>query len=56
MLFQSAAKFKARYATVGFTDQANVDHGNMFPTYFALKKLTTAEEKKIAGLVKKTVS
>ena len=51
--FQSAAKFKARYATVGFTDKANLDDGNMFPTCFALQELTSAEEKKITGLVKK---
>ena len=51
--FQSAAKFKARYATFGFSDKANLDHGNMWPTSFALKELTSAEEKKIAGLVKK---
>jgi uncharacterized protein YdhG (YjbR/CyaY superfamily) len=54
--FQSAAKFKARYATFGFTDKAKLDHGNMWPTYFALKELTSAEEKKIAGLVKKAAS
>jgi uncharacterized protein YdhG (YjbR/CyaY superfamily) len=54
--FQSAAKFKARYATIGFSPDANLDDGNMFPTCFALKKLTSAEEKKIAGLVKKAVS
>ena len=51
--FQSAAKFKARYATFGFSDKANLDDGNMWPTYFALKELTSAEEKKIAGLLKK---
>jgi uncharacterized protein YdhG (YjbR/CyaY superfamily) len=51
--FQSAAKFKARYATFGFSDKANLDNGNMWPTYFALKELTSAEEKKIAALVKK---
>ena len=51
--FQSAAKFKARYATLGFSDKANLDDGNMWPTYFALKELTAAEEKKIVGLVKK---
>ncbi len=51
--FQSAAKFKARYATFGFSDKANLDSGNMWPTYFALKELTPAEEKKIAALVKK---
>jgi uncharacterized protein YdhG (YjbR/CyaY superfamily) len=54
--FQSAAKFKARYATFGFSDKANLDDGNMWPTYFALKELTSAEEKKIAGLVKKAAS
>jgi uncharacterized protein YdhG (YjbR/CyaY superfamily) len=51
--FQSAAKFKARYATFGFSDKAKLDNGNMWPTYFAVKELTSAEEKKIAGLVKK---
>jgi uncharacterized protein YdhG (YjbR/CyaY superfamily) len=51
--FQSAAKFKARYATFGFNDTANLDQGAMWPTSFALKKLTAAEEKKIAALVKK---
>jgi uncharacterized protein YdhG (YjbR/CyaY superfamily) len=51
--FQSAARFKARYVTFGFSDKANLDNGNMWPTYFALKQLTSAEEKKIAGLVKK---
>jgi uncharacterized protein YdhG (YjbR/CyaY superfamily) len=51
--FQSAAKFKARYATFGFSDKANLDDGNMWPTSFALKELTSAEEKKIARLVKK---
>ena len=54
--FQSAAKFKARYATFGFSDNANLDQDNMWPTSFALKELTSAEEKKIAGLVKKAVS
>lgn len=54
--FQSAAKFKARYATFGFSDKANLDDGNMWPTYFALKELTPAAEKKIAGLVKKAAS
>jgi uncharacterized protein YdhG (YjbR/CyaY superfamily) len=54
--FQSAAKFKARYATFGFSDKANLDDGNMWPSYFALKELTSAEEKKIAGLVKKAAS
>jgi len=54
--FQSADKFKARYATLGFTDDANLDDGAMWPTSFALKQLTAAEEKKIAALVKKAVS
>jgi uncharacterized protein YdhG (YjbR/CyaY superfamily) len=54
--FQSAAKFKARYATFGFSDKANLDDGDMWPTYFALKELTSAGEKKIARLVKKAVS
>ena len=54
--FQSAHKFKARYATFGFNDTANLDEGAMWPTSFALKKLTAAEEKKIAALVKKAVS
>src|SRR5689334_6773387 len=54
--YQSAAKFKARYATFGFSDKANLDDGNMWPTYFALKKLTSAEEKKIAALVKEAAS
>ena len=54
--FQDAAKFKARYATLGFSDKANLDEGNMWPTSFALKELTPAEEKKIVGLVKKAAS
>ena len=54
--FQSADKFKARYATFGFNDAANLDEGSMWPTSFALKKLTAAEEKKIAALVKKAAS
>jgi uncharacterized protein YdhG (YjbR/CyaY superfamily) len=54
--FQSAAKFKARYATFGFSDKANLDDGNIWPTYFALKELSAAEEKKIARLVKKAAS
>jgi len=51
--FQDANKFKARYATLGFSDTANLDEGNMWPTSFALKKLTSAEEIKITALVKK---
>ena len=54
--FQSAQKFKTRYATFGFSDKANLDEGAMWPTSFALKKLTAAEEKKIGALVKKAVS
>jgi uncharacterized protein YdhG (YjbR/CyaY superfamily) len=54
--FQSAQKFKSRYATLGFSDNANLDEGAMWPTSFALKKLTAAEEKKIGALVKKAVS
>ena len=53
--FQSADKFDARYATFGFNDTANLDDGNMWPTAFALKKLTAVEEKKIIALVKKAV-
>jgi uncharacterized protein YdhG (YjbR/CyaY superfamily) len=51
--FQSADKFKSRYATLGFTDTANLDKGAMWPTAFALKDLTTAEEAKVGALVKK---
>jgi uncharacterized protein YdhG (YjbR/CyaY superfamily) len=54
--FQSAQKFKSRYATFGFSDKANLDAGAMWPTAFALKELTAAEEKKIGTLVKKSVS
>jgi uncharacterized protein YdhG (YjbR/CyaY superfamily) len=54
--FQSAQKFKSRYATFGFSDKANLDAGAMWPTSFALKKLTAAEEKKIGALLKKAVS
>ena len=54
--FQSAHKFKSRYATLGFNDQANLDDGAMWPTSFALKRLTAAEENKIGALVKKAVS
>lgn len=54
--FQSAAKFNARYATLGFQDTANLDDGNLWPTSFALKSLTEAEEAKIVALVKKAVS
>jgi uncharacterized protein YdhG (YjbR/CyaY superfamily) len=54
--FQAAAKFGARYATLGFNDTANLDEGHMWPTSFALAELTDAEEAKIAALVKKAVS
>jgi uncharacterized protein YdhG (YjbR/CyaY superfamily) len=54
--FQAADKFKARYATFGFSDEANLDKGVMWPTSFALMKLTAAEETKIAALVKKAAS
>ena len=54
--FQSAEKFKSRYATLGFSDAANLDEGAMWPTSFALKKLTAADEARIGALVKKAVS
>ncbi len=54
--FQDAHKFKARYATLGFSDKANLDEGAMWPSAFALKGLTAAEEARIAALVKKAVS
>ena len=54
--FQSAEKFKARYATFGFSDAAKLDSGAMWPTSYALKELTAADDKKIAALVKKAVS
>jgi uncharacterized protein YdhG (YjbR/CyaY superfamily) len=54
--FQSADKFKSRYATFGFNEDANLDEGAMWPTSFALKALTAAEEKRIGALVKKAVS
>ncbi len=54
--FQDARKFKTRYATLGFSDKANLDEGGMWPTGFALKVLTAAVEAKIAALVKKAVS
>jgi uncharacterized protein YdhG (YjbR/CyaY superfamily) len=53
--FQSAEKFGSRYATFGFSDEANLDKGAMWPTSFALKELTAADETKIAALVKKAV-
>jgi uncharacterized protein YdhG (YjbR/CyaY superfamily) len=54
--FQSAAKFKSRYATFGFSDDAKLDEGVMWPTAFALKELTAAEEERITALVKRAVS
>ena len=54
--FQSAQKFKSRYATFGFSDKANLDEGAMWPTSFALKELTAAEETRIGALVKQAVS
>jgi uncharacterized protein YdhG (YjbR/CyaY superfamily) len=54
--FQDANKFKARYATFGFNEAANLDEGNMWPTSYALTKLTTAEEQRIAELVKRAAS
>jgi uncharacterized protein YdhG (YjbR/CyaY superfamily) len=54
--FQSAQKFKTRYATLGFSDEANLDEGAMWPVAFALKGLTAAEEARISALVKKAVS
>jgi uncharacterized protein YdhG (YjbR/CyaY superfamily) len=54
--FTAASKFNSRYASFGFNDTANLDEGNMWPTSFALTKLTDADEKKIASLVKKAVS
>jgi uncharacterized protein YdhG (YjbR/CyaY superfamily) len=54
--FTAASKFKERYATLGFNDAANLDEGNMWPTSFALKELTAAEEATIEALVKKAVS
>ncbi len=54
--FQSAQKFKTRYATLGFSDTANLDEGALWPVAFALKELTTTEEARIGALVKKAVS
>ena len=54
--FTPASKFKSRYATLGFNDDANLDEGNMWPTSFALKELTATEEARIGALVKKAVS
>jgi len=54
--FQGAQRFKTRYATLGFSDKANLDEGHMWPTAYALKELTDAEEAKIAALVRKAVT
>ena len=54
--FQSAQKFNTRYATLGFSDKANLDDGTMWPTTFALTKLTAADEAKIGALVKQALS
>jgi uncharacterized protein YdhG (YjbR/CyaY superfamily) len=54
--FQSAEKFKSRYATLGFSDAANLDEGDLWPVYYALKELTATTETKIIALVKKAVS
>ena len=54
--FQCAQKFKTRYATLGFSDSANLDEGAMWPTSFALTELTAADEARIGALVKKAVS
>lgn len=53
--FQSAQKFKSKYATLGFSEQAALDDGAMWPTSYALTKLTTAEEKRIGALLKQAV-
>jgi uncharacterized protein YdhG (YjbR/CyaY superfamily) len=54
--FQSAQKFKTRYATLGFSDEANLDEGAVWPTAFALTELTADDETRIGALVKKAVS
>jgi uncharacterized protein YdhG (YjbR/CyaY superfamily) len=56
VFFKNAGKFKSRYSNLGFSDNANLDAGSMWPTEFALTKLTPADEKKITTLVKKAVS
>jgi uncharacterized protein YdhG (YjbR/CyaY superfamily) len=54
--FQNAQKFKARYSTLGFSDRANLDEGAMWPTGFALKELTDAEETRIRALVQRATA
>jgi len=56
LFFQDAGKFKARYATLGFSDHAHLDDGDLWPSSFAIKKLTAADEKRIAALVKQAVN
>ena len=54
--FQGADKFKVRYATLGFNEEANLDDGNMWPTSYALTRLTDVEKKRVRELVKRAVS
>jgi uncharacterized protein YdhG (YjbR/CyaY superfamily) len=56
VFFQSAAKFKVRYATVGFQEAAHVDEGNMWPTSYAVTKLTAADKKRLIELLKRAVA
>ncbi|RHA40729.1 iron chaperone [Cellulomonas rhizosphaerae] len=56
VFFQPASKFKARYSTLGFNDTANLDDGSMWPSAYALTKLTASDEKKLVALVKQSVS
>lgn len=56
VFFQSATKFKARYATIGFQEDANLDEGNFWPSSFAVTKLTAADKKRLVELLKKAVS
>jgi uncharacterized protein YdhG (YjbR/CyaY superfamily) len=56
VFFQSAAKFKVRYATLGFQEAANLDEGNLWPTSYAVKKLTAADKKRVVELLKRAVS
>jgi uncharacterized protein YdhG (YjbR/CyaY superfamily) len=56
LFFKCASKFKVRYATIGFSDKANLDDGAMWPTDYALTRLTSAEEKRIAELIRKALS
>jgi len=54
--FQAAEKFKTRYSTLGFSDKARLDEGNLWPTAFALKELTAVDEKRVSELVRKAVT